>query len=117
MKLAKMLVIGALFASMGLFAGKVMADVVNVSTAAVTTVSSGDTGRKHFVMQNTDSALKVYFAKTSSSATITAGNILNTYGSTGDTITLLDYSGPVYAVAASSNAQATVSLRTFKVAR
>jgi hypothetical protein len=120
MKLVKVMLIGALVASLGLLSGYLMADVVAVSTNSVTTVSSGDTGRQHIYMQNSDTALKVYFAKAAVNASTSSGTILNTYGSIGDSILLENYTGPVYAIAQSSNgvgSQATVSVRTFKVAR
>lgn len=114
MKLKVLAVMATLLA--GLMAGKVMADVVLVSTSAATAISSGSTGRKHLIIQNADN-IKCYYAKTSSSATVATGNVLNTLGTTGDIITLLDYSGPVYAIGEASSTHAGVSIRTFSVAR
>ncbi len=117
MKLAKAMLVGALLASLGLLAGNAMADLVLVSTAAATTISSGDTGRKHFYIQNTDTVLHLYVAKTSTFASPSSGTVVNTYGSVGDSLMLLDYSGPVYGIAEASSTHAPISVRTFKVAR
>ena len=116
MKLVKAMLVGALIASFGLLASNVMADTVTVSSSAVTTIRSGNTGRKTVCMQNT-SYLNVYFSKTSSSATVAAGNVLaatDTYHPVQSLTCLSDYSGPIYGL---SQGTASVDIRYFEIAR
>lgn len=101
------LVVGLLTAS--LLGSVARAENVSVSTNSVTTISSGNSSRKHLMLQNTSTVLKVYYSKYSSSATANAGNILNTAGSEGDVVQLLDYTGPVYAIAQSSAGPGAIS--------
>jgi len=114
MKLKALVVLAALCA--GLLASKVMADTVSVSSSTVTTIRSGNSGRKNVCLQNT-SYLKVYFSKTSSSATANAGMILastDTYHPVREPFCVESYTGPIYGL---SEGTASVDVRYFETLR
>jgi hypothetical protein len=89
------------------------AQVVSVSTSAVTTAVSGNSGRRSLIIQNNSSTQDIYFSKTTSSATVAAGNLLPNNNSF---LIIENYTGPLYAIAESS-AAGNVNMHYFEVAR
>jgi len=80
-----------------------MASVVSVSSSTVTTIVSGNSGRKHLVLFN-DSTGLLYVSPTTSSATVNAGMIV--LSST--TYRLDDFNGTLYGLAPAGSSNINV---------
>lgn len=92
---AVLLAIAGLF----VFAGESRAESVTVSSSAVTTVVSSNSGRRTVCLQNATTG-EVYFSKNSSSATANAGMILRSSATVPTPFCLEGFNGPVYGLAA-----------------